>query len=154
MNPLFSSPYIFMLILLINIIEYYKKYLIACEYLQIDPSHYYSVDFVRKRVDYALSKWDYNNLGYKKFKRNVIWLKRNYKYCAGLWYGFVKKSEKYVRKGKLIVHSYTITREYTNRPLSQMNYDYYIKKERRLTWITVIIIVLILAAFFAWWWFY
>jgi len=124
----------------------YKLYLIACEYLQIDPSWEYSIDFIYGRADYAISLWNKNEAGCIEFKEKVLWLAFNYEKCAG-WYGFVKKSQKAVDKGRLIIHPRTISRGYYKRPLSQINYDFYAKEQNKIGCIAFIIMIPIIVLF-------
>ena len=128
--------------------QYYKRFLIACEYLQIDPSHSYPIDYVRDRVNYALSCWSGNEAEYRKFRKNVVWLRRNYRACAGIWYGFVKKSKKLTNKGHLVVHFLTVSGEYSKQPLTQTNYDFYAKNQNKFTIIALAIMIPVFAAFF------
>jgi len=113
--------------------EYYKKYLIFCEYLQIDPSQEYDIKFISERVKYALEKWDEDDNEYerKKIEKGLYHLEKNYKSFIGFWCKFAKKSRDMIKKDKLTVYLETVTDEYIKRRLSQRNYDDYAKKNRK-----------------------
>ncbi|MDR3263411.1 MAG: hypothetical protein LBT30_03790 [Clostridiales bacterium] len=141
--PILAAIYVIM-------VQYYKRYLIACEYLQIDPTFEYSVEDINNRIKFALSQWaaEENQNDYKKFRKTLLWLLKSYKYCVGWWYGFVKKSKKLLDKGQLIINIDTVSLEYIKKPIEQTNYDFYANKQNKMTLILLAIIVPILIIFF------
>jgi hypothetical protein len=103
---------------------------------------------VRERVDTALAQWNEYDYNYTKFKRTVLWLRKNYKSCTGLWYDFAKEARKLADKGRLIIHKGTVLAEYSKKPLSQENYDGYAKVENKDALIVLAVVITILIIIF------
>ena len=106
----------------------YKRYLIACEYLQIDPSKIYVQEFIDRRADYALSLWSEqdDSKQLKKLGKILKWFKKNYgKLISEKWtgYKFADRAAKEIAKGKFTLHPETVNAEYQKRELTQTNYD-------------------------------
>ncbi|MCL1945250.1 MAG: hypothetical protein FWF56_05565 [Firmicutes bacterium] len=81
----------------------FKKYLNACECLQIDPSVIYSDDYIEHRANQGLSVYSNNESILKKYNKNARWLMNNYYRCFKFGYSFDKYCAKLVQKGILIV---------------------------------------------------
>ncbi|MCL2521554.1 MAG: hypothetical protein FWE36_01690 [Erysipelotrichales bacterium] len=113
--------------------EYFKKYLIFCEYLQIDPSQEYDLSYISKRIKGALDKWDEDDNDYerKKLEKSLHHLEKNYKSFIGFWCKFSKKCRDMIKKGKLTIHPETVNNDYIKKGLSQRNYDCYAKQNRK-----------------------
>ena len=108
--------------------NYYKRYVIACEYLQIDPSKTYEKEFVDQRVEYALSQWseqdDAKQL--KKLEKSLKWFKKSYNKLVSAKltdFNFANRCAKEISKGKMKLHGETVNAVYQKREPAQTNYD-------------------------------
>jgi len=119
--------------------DYYKKYLIICEYLQINPSVKYGLDFIYKRVEDVLSLWNENESNYNELKELAAWFKKNYNSLIGIWYGFSKKTSRLLLRKKFCIYSNTISDAYVKKPLTQNNYESYKVYYKKTELITLII---------------
>jgi hypothetical protein len=129
------------------IAENFRKYLIACEYLQIDPAKIYDVDFIRKRIETVRIQWDktyeYNQI--KKLNKILKWFEKNYVRLVkrGFFgYNFANKCEKLVSKGKLILHEGSVRETYVRGDLSQTNYDYYSRNDKKIALIVIAVFLI------------
>ena len=113
---------------IIAIEDTYKKYVIACEYLQIDPSKVYEKEFIDRQVESVLSQWSEQD-GEKQFKRlqkSLNWFKKSYTKLIGIkWtqFNFSSRCAKEIAKGKMTLHEGTVNDEYLKKELTQINYD-------------------------------
>jgi hypothetical protein len=107
----------------------FKDYLIACEYLQIDPTQKYAPEFINDRADTALTLWNEADFYYWQFRKIILWLKENYKTCVGFRYGFARKAKKSTAKKRLVIHTGTVAAKYEKKPPTQANYDGYEKAQ-------------------------
>ena len=120
----------------------FKKYLIACEYLQIEPAKVYGLDFIKTRIENVRSHW--NELDevkeLKKLNKRLKWLEKNYfrvtKEGFSI-YKFAKKCDKFVHNGKLKIHEGSVNETYVKCELSQKNYDFYSKNKKRRALIVI-----------------
>jgi len=125
--------------------EKFKKYLIACEYLQIDPAKVFELNFIKTRIENVRSHW--NDFGeieeLKKLNKNLKWLENNYfkvtKEGFSI-YKFAKECDKLVRKGKLKIHEGSVNETYVKCELSQKNYDFYSRNLKRNALIVISVV--------------
>lgn len=109
--------------------NYYKRYVIACEYLQIDPSKTSGKEFIGQRIDYVFSQWSEQDDAkqFRKLEKSLKWFKKYYDKLVGAkiltGYNFANRSAKEISKGKMTLHAGTVNAEYQKRELAQTNYD-------------------------------
>ena len=129
----------------------FKKYLIACEYLQIDPAKVYELDFIKTRIEIVRSYWselsEIENI--KKLNKSLKWLEKNYNRITRKGfsiYKFAEKCDKLVHKGKLKIHEETVNETYVKCELSKKNYDFYsiYKKRNALIVIGIMLVIMLL----------
>ena len=134
----------------------FKKYLIACEYLQIEPAKVYELDYIKNRIEIVRSHW--NELDkveeIKKLNQSLDWLEKNYVRVTKKdfsTYGFAKECDILAQKGELIIHEGSINETYVKCELSQKNHDFYSRNDERNGLIAigvVLVFVLIIIALF------
>ena len=127
----------------------FKKYLIACEYLQIDPAKACELDFIKTRIEIVRSHWNESNKveDLKKLNKSLKWLEKKYVRVTKKGftiYNFTKKCDKLVRKGKLIIHEGSVNETYVKCELSQKNYDFYSKNKKRNAFIILGVMLVII----------
>ena len=134
--------------------DYFKKYLIACEYLQIDPTKVYELEFIKQRIVTVRSQWFESDgiAQVKKLNKRLNWFENNYLKLAkkGFWnYGFTERSEKLSNKGKLKIHEGSVHDTYVKCELSQKNYDFYSRNHTMYFLIVIGILLAILMLIYA-----
>lgn len=110
--------------------EYFKKFLIACEYMQIDPSKIHNQDFISQRIGVVLSQWDekYDDpKDVKKINKLLKWFDKNYTWLIGKWYLFARRCERMMAKGQLTLAEGTVVSDYHKTQLTDQNYKTYYK---------------------------
>ena len=111
-----------------------KKYLIACEYLQIDPAKVYDLDFIKARIEIACAHWSKSD-EMKKLNKTLQWFEKNYISLTKKGFlnqDYANKFEKLANKGKLKIHEGSVNETYAKCDLCQKNYEYYSRKKRTL----------------------
>ena len=108
--------------------NYYKRYIVACEYLQVDPSKIYEKEFIDQRTDYILSQWseedDAKQL--KKLEKSLKWFKKSYDKLVSTKqtdFNFANRCAKEIVKGKMKLHDETVNADYQKKELTQINYN-------------------------------
>ena len=130
----------------------FRKYLIACEYLQIDPGKVHESDFIKTRIETVRSQWgepsEIEKL--KKLNKSLKWLEKKYfKVTKKRFYNFAKRCDKLVHKEKLKIHDGSINETYVKCDLSQKNYDFYSRNVKKRAFIiigVVLVIILLIVA--------
>jgi len=147
-------------VLIAIIRENFRKYLITCEYLQIDPCKVHDLDFIRARIETVRSHWTESEdvIQTKKLEKSLKWFEKNYNKLAKRGFrslNFASKCEKLVKKGSLIIHEGTVNDIYVKCDLSKKNYDSYHKrrvtakdKKRVLIVVGIIFLIVIFLAVF------
>ena len=132
---------------------YFKKYLLACEYLQIEPAKVYESDFIKTRIEIVRSQWSELD-GFEEFKKlnkSLKWFEKHYYKMTKNGFSifkFAKTCDKLVHKGKLIIHEGSVNESYVKCKLSQNNYDSYSRHVKRnaIIVIGVVLIFILLTA--------
>jgi hypothetical protein len=111
--------------------SYFKQYLIACEYLQIDPSVVYELEFISRRAESALARWNASDdqKSFKALAKSMKYFVKNYNGWTGRWHRFAKRCDELIKKEQLKIFSGTVNAEYQKKELTRMNYDFYAKKQ-------------------------
>ena len=124
----------------------FKKYLLSCEYLQIDPAKVYDLDFIKNRIEILRSHWiELNEI--EKLNENLKWFEKNYLRLTKKGfrnYNFASRCEKLVTKGKLRVDEISVSDVYVKRELSQKNYDFYSRNKRKRAPVVFAILLVII----------
>jgi len=131
--------------------ENFRKYMVACEYLQIDPSKVHDIVFVKERAELVLSKWGSTDDpgSVKKLRKNLNWFVKQYESLTRgglLGEDLANKCEMLVKKGKMSIQFGTINKEYVKRELRQDNYDSYAKVQNKIALFAAAAAVLIIGA--------
>ena len=137
----------------------FKRYLIACEYLQIEPNKVHELEYIKSRIETVRSQWNVSDGAeeLKKLDKSLKWLINNYIRVTRNGfsiYKFVKRCDKLVHKGKLMIHEGSVNETYVKCRLSQINYDFYSKNIKRNVFIAIcvilafMLIMLLLGSFF------
>ena len=127
----------------------FRRYLTACEYLQIDPAKAYDIRFIRERSELVISQWGPSDdpRSVKKLQKILKWFVKHYDYLTrGGMLGqiFAERSADLVKKGKLNIQFGTVNDNYFKKELRQDNYDGYAKAQNRIAWFAVAATVLII----------
>ncbi|MCL1945251.1 MAG: hypothetical protein FWF56_05570 [Firmicutes bacterium] len=80
----------------------FKKYLNACECIQIDPSMIYNEDYIVDRANQGLQVYSDDESAIEEWDTNVMWIMDNYYGCLKL-YSFDEYCEKLIRNGIIII---------------------------------------------------
>jgi hypothetical protein len=127
--------------------SYFKQYLIACEYLQIDPSVVYELEFISRRAESALAQWNASDDQklLKAFAKSMKYFVKNYNGWMSYWHRFAKKCDELIKKEQLKIFSGTVNAEYQKKELTRMNYDFYAKKQDEAALIALAVALPIMA---------
>jgi len=131
-----------------------KLYLVACEYLQIDPAKVYDLDVIKKRIVFVRTQWTESD-GIKQVKKlikTLKWFEKNYIRLATKGYlnhNFANKFEKLVNKGKLTIHEGSVNETYVKCELCQKNYEYYSKSPKKRAILVICVLAAVISAFSA-----
>ncbi|MDR0334944.1 MAG: hypothetical protein LBH69_03570 [Methanomassiliicoccaceae archaeon] len=108
----------------------FKRYLIMCEYMQIDPCNVYDTEYIEKRAEEMLSQWNDGDGPeiVKELRDETKWFVKDYGKLAGK--GFLKRDFAYrcslfIQKKYLRIHPGTISKDYHKKELKHQNYDAY-----------------------------
>ena len=141
-------------ILVVARAENFKKYLIACEYLQIDPAKVYDLDFLITRIEIVRTHWSKSDeiKQVKKLYKRLKWFEKKYLRLVKKGFGnynFANECEIVVNKGKIKIHEGTVNDTYVKCELSQKNYDFYLRYVKKLVFIVfgVLLVIILIAAF-------
>jgi hypothetical protein len=129
--------------------ESFKKYLITCEYLQIDPTKVYDLDFIKTRIETVRVHWTKSDeiKQVAKLNKSLKWFEKNYLRLAkkGFWsYGFANQCEKHIQKGRLKIHEGSVNDTYILSKLTQNNYDFYSRNDKKHAFIVLGIFLIII----------
>ena len=124
-----------------------KKYLIACEYLQINPAKVYDLEFIKERIEMVCAHWSKSDeiKQVEKLNKTLKWFEKNYIRLATKGFSnqdFANKFEKLANKGKLIIHEGSVNETYVKCDLCQKNYDFYSRKKSAIFVISVLSVVI------------
>ena len=127
----------------------FRKYLIACEYLQIEPAKVYELDFIKTRIEIVRSHWgEFSEIEeLKKLNKSLNWLEKNYNRVTRKGfsiYKFAKRCDKLIHKGKLKIHEGTVNETYVKREISRKNYDFYSRNKKRNALIVIGVVIVIM----------
>jgi len=120
-----------------------KKYLIACEYLQIDPAKVYDLEFIKKRIEFVRVQWSVSDgiENVEKLNKTLQWFEKDYISLTKKGFfnqDYANKFEKLVTKGKLKIHEGSVNETYAKCDLCQKNYEYYSRKNRAVYVICIV----------------
>jgi len=129
----------------------FRRYVVACEYLQIDPSKVYDLDLIKERVEHVLSQWgpsdDPKTL--KKLRKSLDWLVKRYEYLTRggiLGMDHAGKCDALIKNGKMVIQFGTVNKNYMKKELRQDNYNSYAKDQNKLALFATAAAVLIVGA--------
>jgi hypothetical protein len=119
-----------------------KNYLIACEYLQIDPAKVFDLDFIKARIEIVCAHWSKSDevKQVEKLNKTLKWFEKNYVKLAMKGFSnqnYSNKFEKLANKGELIIHEGSVNETYVKGELCQTNYDFYSGKVKRQAYILI-----------------
>ncbi|MCL1901251.1 MAG: hypothetical protein FWG51_02500 [Firmicutes bacterium] len=123
--------------------EYFKKYMICCEYLQIDPSLIHEITFIEQRIADFFEVWNDESIDektLKKLNKTFKWFLKYYQKLAnsGFFnYGFARRCEKLIAKGQIQITHEEI---FAKKELRHDNYDLYAKRQNKIAFIALGII--------------
>jgi len=109
--------------------ELFKRYLIVCEYMQIDPCTVYDAGYIEERAVHILSQWDNGDAATADMlAKELRWFAKEYGRLAGK--GFMKRDFAYrcslfIKKKYLSIYPGTVSKEYRKKELRHINYDSY-----------------------------
>jgi len=131
--------------------ENFRRYMTACEYLQIDPTKVHDIEFIKERVELVLSKWGPSDdpKSVKKLRKSLKWFVKHYEHLTRggiLGEDVTNKCDTLIKKGKMSIQFGTVNKNYVKRELRQDNYDSYAKVQNRIALFAVAAAVLVIAA--------
>jgi hypothetical protein len=118
----------------------FRKYLTACEYLQIDPAVAYESRLIKERADLVLSQGNDGDAGYEELHKIVTWFVRHFERLTDVsMFGnkFAARCDRMVKMGKLKIHAGTVNGTYVKKELRHDNYDAYAKIQSKVVWFAV-----------------
>jgi len=112
--------------------EHFKRYLIVCEYMQIDPCHARTAEFVKERAEHILSRWNEDD---DKDTLNILkeefgWFVKEYEKLTGkglLKRDFAYRCSLFLKEKHFRIHAGTVNKVYVKRELRHLNCDSYIE---------------------------
>ena len=129
----------------------FRRYMLACEYMQIDPSKVHDLYLIKERAELVLSQWgptdDPKTL--RKLRKTLDWFVKRYEYLTRggiLGQDFAGKCDALVKKGKMSIQFGTVNERYTKRELRQDNYNSYAKDQNKIALFATLAAVLIVGA--------
>jgi len=134
--------------------ENFKRYMAACEYLQIDPAKVHDIKFINERTELVLLQWneDDDPRSVKRLRKDLNWFVKQYEYLTRgglLGQDLAGKCDMLIKKGKLSIQFGTISKDYAKKEPQHLNYDSYAKAQNRIALFAVAATVLVIGAVIA-----
>jgi hypothetical protein len=131
----------------------FRRYIIVCEYMQIDPSTVYDSRFIKERAESILSQWGAGDdpISGKKIRKEIAWIYDQYDYLTKsglLGHDYAGRSAELIRRGKLTLHEGTVNEGYVKKELRHENYDVYANARTKMVLFSIIIAAAIIGTAF------
>ena len=112
--------------------EVFKRYLIVCEYMQIDPCSVRTAEFIKERAELILSRWegDDDKDSFNMLKDELAWFVKEYEVLTGkglLKRDFAYRCSLFLKEKHFRIHAGTVNKVYVKRELKHLNCDSYLE---------------------------